>query len=103
MAGDKEVVTSVSSTGLQFTDINNEKIRDGSLFDGVDNGNDDGDDDAYSADEDSDLLCESGSIASQGSVMVENGFDESLNVRLLGLDDICFYGEISLWNENWVY
>ena len=103
LAGEEEVVTGVSSTGLQFTDINEDKRRDGSLSDGADNGNDDGDDDGYSANEGADLLCGSGSIASQGSVTIKKGFDGSLNVRSLGLDDICFNGEIGRWNKSWAY
>ena len=70
------------------------------MFDCANNGDDNGDD-GHSADEGADLLCESGSIATQGSGTVENGFDGSLNVRSLGLDDICFDGEIGRWNKSW--
>lgn len=29
--------------------------------------------------------------------------DGSLNVRSLGLDDICFDGEIGRWDKSWIY
>ena len=102
LAGEEEVVTVFKSTGLQFTDIQDDKSGEESLIDGNDNDdNDDGNSD--SAVEGTDLLCESGSIASQGSVTVENGLDGSLNVRSLGLDDICFDGEIGRWDKSWIY
>jgi len=95
-------VTVFKSTGLQFTEIQDDKSGEESLIDEEDDGDDD-DGNSHSADECVDLLCGSGSVASQGSVTVENGLDGSLNVRSLGLDDICFDGEIGRWDKSWIY
>ena len=98
LAGEEEVVTVFKSTGLQFTDIQDDKSWEESLIDEEE----DDDGNGHSADEGVDLLCGSGSVTSQGSVTVENDLNGSFYVRSLGLDDICFDGEIGYWKASLV-